>query len=68
MCCTVELDLFSLPLILLNISGSRAYNLSDFPYPVGRDIKVSLPSRKDRIASWVNPGEGEIGVAMDFPN
>ena len=36
---------------LVNISGSRAYNFSDFPYPVGRDTKVSLPSRKDRIAS-----------------
>ena len=41
---------YSLPLILSNISGSRAYT-SDFPYLVGRDTNVSLPSRKDRIAS-----------------
>ena len=25
--------------------------MSDFPYPVGRAMKVYLPSRKDRIAS-----------------
>ena len=48
--CIFNYNLFSLPLILSNISGSRAY-ISDFPYPVGRDTKVSLPSRKDRIAS-----------------
>ena len=37
--CIFNYNLFSLPLTLLNISGSRAY-ISDFPY-VGRGTKVS---------------------------
>ena len=57
--CIFNYNLLSLLLILLNISGSRAYNMSDFPYPVGKDTKVSR-TLIIQYPSWVDPGEGEL--------